>query len=569
MLRGPRMISEPIKSTSARSRLAGKTTILRRLWWWAPLLIAAAYLLTLALQFNRLLGSTYLSADVASAPVIGELFGHGPGHPQVLLGHLGWYSTLLFELGTRWLPLHRQIWEGAPYAMALASAALVSWGAWRVAGRWAAAIAASIMVCAGPGMLTLLLALNDHASTWFTLAVLGAFVVALEQRADTLAGVWLAALAVVVGVLLGANAASDVLLSIAGAAPLLLAVGCTWGLHPSARTARAAAFALLSAAIALASGLLVHAWAHHENILAASDAKTTVFVGANAVGANFRLWWQSLAVLGNGDFFGETLSFSSVLAFVCAALSIAAVLLVASATRGALAQALAARRERPHAREQSVRPQPREQSMRLAWCVFWGSSLVALSAAFIFSGIPEDLGSSRYLVGAIYAAAALVPLLGNRSVAARVAVTAGATLYAFTGWLALAQHRLIDAAPASPTYRLASAVEGFAHREHLGAGYAGYWDAAPITWATHMRVKVYPVDDCAGNQHLCGFELHFISNWYTPAPTMKTFLLSDPTYPAEPSAPTPDLGAPIAVHQIGTVTMYVYPYNIASRLYAL
>jgi hypothetical protein len=560
MLRGLRMISEPIKSTSAGSRPAGKTAILRRLWWWAPLLIAAVYLVTLAVQFNRLLASTYLGADVASAPVIGELFGHGPGHPQVLLGHLGWYSTLLFELGTRWLPLHRQIWEAAPYAMALVSAALVGWGAWRVAGRWAGAIAASIVVCAGPSMLTLLLALNDHASTWFVLAVLGAFVVVLEQRADTLAGVWLAALAIAVGVLIGANAASDVLLSIAGVAPLLLAGGCTWGFHPNARTARAAAFALLSAAVALASGLLVHAWVHHENVLAASDVKTRVFVGADAVGTNFKLWWQSLAVLGNGDFFGQTLSFSSVLAFACAALSIAAVLLAVRTTRGEFVQALAARRERSAQRKQSV---------RLAWCVFWGSSLVALSAAFIFSGIPEDLGSSRYLVGAIYAAAALVPLLASRGTAARVAVTAGATLYAFTGWLALAQHRLIDAAPASPSYNLASAVEGFARREHLSVGYAGYWDAAPVTWATHMRAKVYPVDDCAGNQHLCGFELHFISNWYTPAPTMKTFLLSDPAYPAEPSAPTPDLGTPVAVHQIGAVTMYVYPYNIASRLYAL
>jgi hypothetical protein len=559
MLRKPRMISELTRSTSAASRLGGRPAILRWLWW-APLLIAAAYLVTLAAQFNRLLASTYLNADAASAPVIGELFGHSAGHPQVLLGHLGWYSTLLFELGTHWLPLHRQIWEGAPYAMALGSAALVGWGAFRVAGRWAGAIAASIVVCAGPGMLGLLLALNDHASTWFTLAVLGAFVVLLEQRADTLAGIWLGTLAIVVGVLLGANATSDVLLSIAGAVPFLLAVGCTWGLHPSARTARAALFALVSGAVALVSGLLVHALMHHENILAASDVKTKVFAGADAVGTNFKLWWQSIAVLGNGDFFGATLGFSSVLAFACAALSIAAVLLAARAARGELVQAFAARRTRPLAREQSV---------RLAWCLFWGSSLVALSAAFIFSGIPEDLGSSRYLVGAIYAAAALVPLLGSRGTAARAAVTAGATLYAFTGWLALAQHRLIDSAPASPSYRLASAVEGFARREHLSAGYAGYWDAAPITWAAHLRVKVYPVDDCAGNQHLCGFELHFISSWYSPAPAMRTFLLSDPAYPAVPSAPTPDLGAPIAVHQIGAVTMYVYPYNIASRLFAL
>lgn len=554
------MSSEPIKTSAPMSRPAATALAASARWlWWAPLLIAAAYLVTLALQFNQLLASTYLNADAASAPVIGELFGLG-GHPQVLLGHLGWFSTLLFERGTRWLPLHRQIWEAAPYAMALASAALVGWGAWRVAGRWAGAIAVSIMVCASPATLALLLSLNDHGPSWFTLAVLGAFVVLLEQRADTLAGAWLAVAAVAVGVLLGVNAASDVLLSIAGAVPLLLAVGATWALHPSRCTARAAAFAVVSGGVAIVSGLLLRALMRHENVSAAKDAKTTLLVAGEAVGANFKFWWQSIAVLGNGDFFGQELGFSTALAFACAALSIAAVLLIARIARDEFTRALAARRRRPHEPWQSV---------RLAWCLFWGSSLVALSAAFIFSGIPEGLESSRYLVGVIYAGAALVPLLGTRGTLGRTVVTAAVTLYAFTGWLGLAQQRLLDSAPASPSDGLAGTVAKIARQEHLSVGYSGYWDAAPITWATHLRVKVYPVDDCDGNQHLCGFELHIMSNWYSPAPAMRTFLLSDPAYPAEPSAPTPDLGPPLAVHQIGAVTMYVYPYNIASRLFAL
>jgi hypothetical protein len=558
MLREPRMVSELTRSTSTMSRLGGKVALARRLWWWAPLLFAAAYLVTLAVQFNQLLAITYLNADTASAPVIGELFGGTAGHPLVILGHLGWFSTLLFELGTRWMPFHRQIWEGAPYAMALCSAALVGWGAWRVAGRWAGMIAAAIMICASPNTLSLLLALNDHAPTWFTLALLGAFVVLLEQRADTLAGMQVGALAIVVGVVLGANAASDVLLTIAGAVPFLFAVGCTWVLHPSRRTARAGAFALASGIVAIVSGVLVHALMHHENIVSASDAKTKLLAGTEAVGTNFKLWWQSIAVLGNGNFFGQTIGFSTALALACAAMTIAAVLLAARIARGEIAHALAARRRDP---------QEPEQNARLAWCLFWGSSLVLLSAAFIFSGIPEDLGSSRYLVGVIYAAAALVPLLGSRSSLTRAAVTAGATLYAFTGWLALAQHRLVP--PSSPSDQLAGAVAKIASQEHLSVGYAGYWDAAPITWATHLRVKVFPVDDCDGNQHLCAFELHLITSWYSPRPAAKTFLLSDPAFPAVPSAPTPDLGKPITVHQIGPVTMYVYSYDIAAHLFAL
>jgi hypothetical protein len=553
------MISELTRPTEKMARLGEKATFARRLWWWAPLLFAAAYLVTLAVQFNQLLASSYLSADAASAPVIGELFGGRTGHPLVILGHLGWFSTLLFELGTRWMPLHRQIWEAAPYAMALCSAALVGWGAWRVAGRWAGAIAAAIVVCAGPSTLSLLFVLNDHAPTWFTLALLGAFVVLLEQRADTLSGAWLAVLAILVGVVLGANAASDILLTIAGAVPFLLAIGCAWVLHPNRRTARAGAFALASVLVAIVSGMLLRALMHHENVISATDPRTKLLAAAEVVGTNFKLWWQSIAVLGNGDFFGQTIGFSTALALLCAAMTIATVLLAPRIAHGELAHALAARRRRD--------PQEPEQSARLAWCVFWASSLVLLSAAFILSDIPENLGSSRYLVGAIYAAAALVPLLGNHGQLTRAVVTAGATLYAFTGWLALAQHRI--GPPVSPSDQLAGEVEKIAGQEHLSVGYAGYWDAAPITWATHLRVKVFPVDDCNGNQHLCAFELHLITSWYSPRPGAKTFLLSNPAYPAVPSAPTPDLGKPIMVHQLGSVTMYVYSYDIAARLFAL
>jgi hypothetical protein len=151
-------------------------------------------------------------------------------------------------------------------------------------------------------------------------------------------------------------------------------------------------------------------------------------------------------VLGNGNFFGRTLGFSSALAFLCAALTIVGVILAVRITRGEFAQALAARRRRSHEHEPGQERDP-EQSMRLAWCLFWGSSLMLLSAAFLFSGIPENLQSSRYLVGVIYAAAALVPLLGARGVLTRGVLTVAVTLFAFTGWLSLAQHTIGSRAP--------------------------------------------------------------------------------------------------------------------------
>jgi hypothetical protein len=236
--------------------------------------------------------------------------------------------------------------------------------------------------------------------------------------------------------------------------------------------------------------------------LSSEPLRSRALVSTEAVGTNFKLWWQSIASLGNGNFFGQAIGFSTALTLVCAAMTIAAVVLAPRIAHGELARAFAARRRDPRVPGQSV---------RLAWCVFWTSLLVLLSTVFILSGIPEDLGSSRYLVGVIYAAAALVPLLGRRGPLTRAAVTAGATLYAFTGWLALAQHRIEP--PPSPSDQLAGAVAKIASQERLSVGYAGYWDAAPITWATHLRVKVFPVDDCDGNQHLCAFELHVITSW--------------------------------------------------------
>jgi hypothetical protein len=45
----------------------------------------------------------------------------------------------------------------------------------------------------------------------------------------------------------------------------------------------------------------------------------------------------------------------------------------------------------------------------------------------------------------------------------------------------------------------------------------------------------------------------------------RTFLLTNSVQPI-PAAPMPILGKPSTVHQIGTITMYVYPYDIASRM---
>ena len=529
-----------------------------RLWPWLPLPVGAAYLVLLLVKFNQIVAATYLNADAASAPVVGELFGGAPAHRQVFLGQMGWFSTLLFELATRSLPAHRQLWETVPYAMALASVAMIAWAAWRVAGRWAAAIAGVAILCAGPHTLGLLFSLNDHSTTWFALALLAAVLVFFEAPPAWLKA-WSGALvALVAGVIVGVNAASDLTLMVAGIVPIVFAAGLTWILRPARARANAWWWIVGTVVVAVLFDVLTHTWAHHENVLTPAQYAHNTFAAAEAIPTNFKLWWQSLMVLGNGNFFGGTLDFASSLQLLCAVLTLGALALVVRRAWRVLAGAV------PTSwRPSPPSPQREIQALPIAWCAFWASSAILLSASFIFSSNPIDINSSRYLVGVIYAVAALLPLLATSGVLARVAVTAGVTVFALSGLVSLFENEEI-AAGGTPSYSLIHQVERYLDSRGLNVGYANYWDGAPIMWSSHFHIKAYPVQDCAPN--LCWSYLHMITSWYTtPRPGQRSFLISDATQ-AVSSAPTPNLGKPTATQQIGPLTVYVYPYDIASRM---
>lgn len=533
----------------------GRAGRILRLWPWLPLPLGAAYLLLIVAKFNQIVAALYLNADYASAPVIGQLFGGAPAHRTVVLGQVGWFSTLMFELATRWLPGHRQLWEAAPYAMALASVVLISWGAWKVAGRWAAAITGVLLLCAGPETLSLLFALNDHSSTWFSVALLAAALVLFEVRPSWLR-TWLAVLvALSVGAVVGANTASDLLMPLAGIAPIVIAVGLAWALRPSRASASACWWVLGTVAVAGVVDELTRRLMTHENVVAATGFPHNILASGEALSANFKLWWQSVMVLGNGNFFGQVLGLTTALELICALMALAAVALIPWLVWRELAATFPRKDGRPEA--------PLSSSLRIAWCVFWGSSAVLLSVGYVFTTNPVGLTSDRYLVGVIYAAAALVPLMVGRRVVARAAVVAGASVFALAGIVSLLDGQVLSTGGTS-SYSLYNQVARVAARAHLSIGYADYWDAAPLMWASHFRVRAYPVNAC-GSGGLCPFPLHSISSWYQPLPHQRTFLISNPTKPANVS-PAPNLGKPSAVYHIGVLTMYVYPYDIASRM---
>jgi hypothetical protein len=282
------------------------------------------------------------------------------------------------------------------------------------------------------------------------------------------------------------------------------------------------------------------------NVAPQPGLNTTALASGGQIGTNFRLWWQSIAVLGNGDFFARNLTFTSGLSVVCAVLSLGAIAVVGRAAWGTARS-------------------PRMAPGMLAFLTFWCSSAVLLTGAFLLSSVPVDIHADRYLLGLIYAAAAVVPVVALRRNVTEAAAVAGTCVIALAGVVSLAQGTDARNTGGFPPPPEADRIAAIAAREGATVGYSGYWDAAPITWAASFRARVYPVSVCDSGAHLCRFDLHYITSWYTPRPGAKSFLLADPSLALVPG-PTPDLGTPSGVFHVGQITMYVYPYDLATKV---
>ena len=515
---------------------------------WLPAALAAAYVVIMASQYGQLTAAINLSGDSASALMIGQLFDHG----RVTLGNMAWYSVLLFELATRWLPAHRQIWEATPWAMVLASAGLIGWATGRLAGRWAGAMSAVLVVCAGPGALLWLLPLNAHGATWFSLALLAAWLVALTTcdigRRKAAMGIAL------VGLVCGANGISDDTLIICGWLPFVLVGGLVAAFEPQGLRgrilARMAGTAVVGGLAAVALRLLMSGLNVHRQAI-----NVLTFIGSGSLGTTFRWLIQGTAIVGDGSFFGEQLGPTSGLEFVCAVMTIVACCAVQRmAWTSAFRRAPAAGATHRLANGWRV------------YIAFWSASALLLALSYLSNSQtePGNLAFDRFLVGEIYAIAALIPLLAARGPAWRGLVFVGVSLFALTGVTTRVQRTLLrpQEMVTSPTDAIANEVLSEAERLHLKTGYAGYWDAAPITVAARFKVNVYPVFTCGAT--ICENEEHVISTWYTPH-RERSFLIVDPTEAFMQSAPA-GLGPPAAVIPLTTVTMYVYPYDIASRV---
>jgi hypothetical protein len=541
------------RSRSRPGQVLGRSKralLVRADWWkWAFLPLGLLYIALLATHLGHMLVNVYGNADASSAPVLGEFYADRAGG-KVILANLPWFSTLIFELATKWLPAHRQVWEIGPYLFALLSIALMAWAAWRVAGRWAATLTATILLCSGPVVLELMLWLNDHTTTWYSLALLAAFVVLMAERSSTL-GWWpLATIALFVGVIVGINVASDKGLLVSGLLPLLFAGTATWIVSPNPGTRKTMILCVAAAAVAGVSTISTTAIMHSGGVfLAYYELK---FATLEAISTNVKIWWQCIVLLGNGNFSGEAITVTTTLAFACAAASVGMVLLIPRYTWR-------------YIDNRRSGEQPIDERLSV-YMMFWAASLVCLSIGFIFSSVPVDLESTRYLVGLVYAVAAMLPLLARHGVVARAIVVAGTLVFLLTSIKALDHSETIQAPPVQgPSPRVAEAVARTAESMHATRGFAPYWDAAPITWRSNFRVQVAPFVGC-GHQPtgLCPGALNYLEAWYRPG-LFRTFLLTDSSgHPWTP--PTALQREAVATYRFGTVTMYIYDHDIVTSL---
>jgi len=520
-------------------------------WPYLPLAIACVYLLVLLLHLRAIIVSLAGSADVVVPHEIAKLMSSHSG--TIVLGDSAWYSTLLFERATRGLPFYRPLWDLAPFiATAIAFSAIV-WSVWRLAGRWAAALTLSLLVCAGAPLLTQYGQLDNHVPTWMSDSLLIAGLVwMLYPGSPRRRARWLP-LAIGLGLLVALNLASDPLLYAGGIVPVLAGALVAWRRSPSASTREGVFYAMATSAVAIVGAVLVVHFMHQNQITGDPDFKIT-FAPAGALSGNFGLWWQSLLQLG-GNFSSRTITFVPVLYLCAAGLTLAAVLLIARVAQLELSGARAPREVRaPGAGESRA-------AVHDAFVVAWGMSALLVSAAFILSSTPVGLGTDRYLVGVPMAAAALVPLLARRRETVALVVVA-ASVYCVAGVISIARGEASQ--PSGVPQQAVNEFVLLARQEHVDHGYTGYWDASPITWNSRLQVLAYPAQVCAAG--ICQFGLGTDASWYKPNGSKRSFLITDTTQPYMQVAPA-SLGPPAASFRVGNnYTFLVYDYDIATKI---
>jgi hypothetical protein len=560
----------PAGLSDRRDASVGRRSAIRRgigpseLTWLIGLGIAAVYIVVFVLQLPRNIGQLGWVSDFASCFILPETLVKSGTGGHTLLSTTGAYLPLWFGLLTAKLPLHRQLWEIGPTLLLLASALTIGWSVAQVACRRAAVLAMLIVLVASPWALAFFMA-PAHNTVYPATALLGAYLIWLT-RAPRRRRVINLAVPVFAAVVLGACVASDALFIVTGVIPFAI-TAIAFGLQRDRHSRLLAVSALATVVGAIPIALLIAAIMRSQGYLTlpppaklASPSMLPgharlLFVGLEHL-FNGYLGHASSAMFGgltpaaSGPLHGE-------LGVACDIVFVAALIALLALGGGTMVSFVRSRwRAGAHATP--------AQLARASHVIYWFSSAVVICAAFEFSTRAMDRYEAYYAT-VVFSVAAVVPLLMRRGSVARWLIPAGASIL-FAGSLVGLTSHYLDTVYDPPISRYGSDVARVAREHGVTAGYAGYWDASSLTWSSHERVTVRPLIQCANpaGAGICPFFLNRVPSWYVPR-KRRSFLLVDPDSLYVVALPE-GLGAPSASYAIGPMRMYIYPYDIASRL---
>jgi hypothetical protein len=514
-----------------------------------------AFTLSFARKFAMLANSLTFNADLVSPMIIADTVATTKGHHDVVFGTYAPYTTVWFNVITRRLPFHREIWETAPMVLSLLGVSLLVCVSWRLAGKWAALATLAIGGAWSQPVMVTLIAQAIHGTTYFVVCLLGAFLVFIAGRrrspAVTAAGV------VVVGFIAGVNLASDSLLLLVGIAPLVgapvLAAIRSWTQGSRRAVVVAGGCGATAGLVSVITVRVMEAAGYRA--MGVSQGSPLALATISDILGNGRQLATNLLDVWSADFPGKPFTLTTI---ARAALALPALAVVA------LPVVLLLCVLRTPAATEEARPQ------RL-YVIFWGLVVGALITGVIFSKLAAENAyrSINYLTPIVFAVAATLPLVASRARWARAAVGVGATLLC-----ALSTVDLLVPAKVQPGVpALAYVAEGPSliatlERSGLTRGYSGYVSASVFTYQSGGWLTVRPVFPCLlapGRPSVCGFFANRVKSWYVPQPGLTTFLITDPSLPAGVASAPAELGPPSAVIPIGVQTIYVYPYDIAAK----
>jgi hypothetical protein len=518
--------------------------------WLIPCGIAAVYLVVFLAQLQHnlwLLGwnSDYASGFTVPATVVETGTG---GH--TVLGTYSLYVPLWFGLLTARLPLHRELWGIAPTVLFVATALTIGWSVAQIATRRAAVLAVIIVLVASPVALGLFMAAVAHNTVYPCTALLGAYFIWLahgdgRRRATTLAVPLLAAIA------LGMCLASDVLLVSTGIFPFSLTAVLVC-FRRDRRSKRVALSALTTVVVALPVALLT------STTMSSLGYKThpppLTVAPLSLISANGEVLIEGLERYFNGYLGGPgtTGTLYSELGVACnIVLAVALLTLLVAGTRSAASLILSRWRV-----DNSKTPTQLATNLHTT---YWVSSAISASGAFVFSTFGPV--HEAFFATVIFSVAAVIPLFLSSRFHARWLILVGTSIFLIGSLVGLASTNVASTAALAP---YEGAIVKLARANHAMAGYAGYWDSSGLTWSSHERITVRPVYTCPnpGGANLCIFPQETVPSWYAASRQQRTFLLARPEELSFPSG----LGRPLATYSVGPAEMFIYPYDIASRL---